>query len=75
MATIGYTLGPLLVKPFLATITRPGGALTPKLPAGARHRVKNWTQRDLLGRKIGSQKDLDITEIRGQKDLLNIHIV
>ena len=50
------------------------GALTQKLPAGAWHQVKNWTQRDLHAGKIGGQIDLDITEIRGQKDLFNIHI-
>ena len=34
----------------------PGGALTQKLPAGARHGVKNWTQRDLFAEKMEVKK-------------------
>ena len=49
--------------------TRGGGALTQKVPVGAWHGLKNWTQWDLFAEKMGVKKDLNITKIRGQKDL------
>ena len=61
----------------LAPLPLPGGrgGLTPKLPVGAWHGVKNWTRWDLFIEKMGKPKDLDITKIRAQKDFWNIQLL
>ncbi len=53
----------------------PGGGTDPKIARGGSARGKKLDPTGSVCRKNWGQKDLDITEIRGQKDLWNIHLV
>ena len=52
-----------------------GGGTDPKIAHGGSARGKILDPTGSVCRKNKGQKDLDITEIRGQKDLSNIHLV
>ena len=52
-----------------------GGGTDPKIARGCSARGKKLDPPGSVCRKNGGQKDLDITESWGQKDLWNIHLV
>ena len=51
-----------------------GGALTQKLPMRAQRWVRKWTKWDLFTERDWGKRDLNITKIRGLKDLWNIQL-